>query len=62
MPDTFAIPVIFIVVATGVAAFVRRIRRDKCLRFGASCGTTPRKQNTPPGTGYRAFITQRLNH
>jgi hypothetical protein len=32
MPDTFAITVIFIVVATGIAAFVRRIRRDKCLK------------------------------
>lgn len=32
MPDTFAITVIFIVVATGVAALVRRIRRDKCLK------------------------------
>ncbi|MFC1766917.1 hypothetical protein ACFL6U_33185 [Planctomycetota bacterium] len=32
MNDTFGITVIFIVIATGVAAFVRRIRRDKCLK------------------------------
>lgn len=32
MPDTFAITVIFIAVAAGVAAFVRRRSRDKCLR------------------------------
>ena len=29
--DTFGITVIFIFIATGIAAFVRRIRRDKCL-------------------------------
>ncbi len=32
MPDTFAITVIFIVLATGVGAFVRKRSRDKCLR------------------------------
>ncbi len=32
MPDTFAITVIFIVLATVVAAFIRRIKRDKCLK------------------------------
>ena len=35
MPDTFAITIIFIVLATVVAAFVRRRSRDKCLKdFG----------------------------
>ncbi len=35
MPDTFAITIIFIVLATVVAAFVRRRTRDKCLKdFG----------------------------
>ena len=32
MPDTFAITVIFIVLVTLVAAFVRRIKTDKCLK------------------------------
>jgi hypothetical protein len=32
MPDTFAITIIFIVLATMVAAFVRRRKRDKCLK------------------------------
>ena len=32
MPDTFAITVIFIVLSTVVAAFVRRVKRDKCLK------------------------------
>lgn len=32
MPDTFAITVIFIVLATLVAAFIRRRKRDKCLK------------------------------
>ena len=32
MPDTFAITIIFIVLATVVAAFIRRIKRDKCLK------------------------------
>jgi len=32
MPDTFAITVIFVVLAAGVAAFARRSSRDKCLR------------------------------
>lgn len=32
MPDTFAITIIFIVIATAIAAFVRRVRRDKCLK------------------------------
>jgi len=32
MPDTFAITIIFIVLSTVVAAFVRRISRDKCLK------------------------------
>jgi len=32
MSDTFAITVIFVVVAAGVAAFARRSSRDKCLR------------------------------
>ena len=32
MPDTFAITVIFIVLATVIAAFVRRVKRDKCLK------------------------------
>lgn len=32
MPDTFAITVIFIVLATIVAAFVRRRKKDKCLK------------------------------
>ena len=32
MPDTFAITIIFIILATVVAAFVRRKSRDKCLR------------------------------
>ena len=32
MPDTFAITIIFIVLATIVAAFVRRRSRDKCLK------------------------------
>lgn len=35
MPDTFAITIIFIVLVTIVAAFVRRRSRDKCLKdFG----------------------------
>ncbi len=32
MPDTFAITVIFIVLSTVVAAFIRRKSRDKCLK------------------------------
>ena len=32
MPDTFAITIIFIVLATVVAAFIRRRSRDKCLK------------------------------
>jgi len=32
MLDGFTITVIFIVLATGVGAFVRRMKRDKCLR------------------------------
>ena len=32
MPDTFAITIIFIILATVVAAFVRRKSRDKCLK------------------------------
>jgi small nuclear ribonucleoprotein (snRNP)-like protein len=32
MPDTFAITIIFIVLATAVAAFVRGRSRDKCLK------------------------------
>ncbi|MBW8001153.1 MAG: hypothetical protein FVQ80_03920 [Planctomycetes bacterium] len=32
MPDTFAITVIFIVVSTLIAAFVKRTKRDKCLK------------------------------
>lgn len=32
MPDTFAITIIFIILATVVAAFVRRRSRDKCLK------------------------------
>jgi hypothetical protein len=31
MPDTFTITIIFIILSTVVAAFVRRISRDKCL-------------------------------
>ncbi len=32
MPDTFAITIIFIVLVTVVAAFIRRRSRDKCLK------------------------------
>lgn len=32
MPDTFAITVIFIILSTIVAAFIRRRSRDKCLK------------------------------
>lgn len=32
MPDTFAITIIFIVLATFVAAFIRGRKRDKCLK------------------------------
>ncbi len=32
MPDTFAITIIFIVVSTAVAAFIRGRSKDKCLR------------------------------
>ena len=32
MPDTFAITIIFIIIVTVVAAFVRGRRKDKCLR------------------------------
>ena len=32
MPDTFAITIIFIILATVVAAFIRRKSRDKCLK------------------------------
>ncbi len=32
MPDTFAITIIFIVLVTIIAAFIRRIKRDKCLK------------------------------
>jgi len=32
MPDTFAITIIFIVLATVIAAFIRRRRKDKCLK------------------------------
>lgn len=40
MPDTFAITIIFIVLATVVAAFVRRRSRDKCLKdFGQNAVT-----------------------
>lgn len=40
MPDTFAITIIFIVLATAVAAFVRGRSRDKCLRdFGQNMVT-----------------------
>jgi small nuclear ribonucleoprotein (snRNP)-like protein len=40
MPDTFAITIIFIVLATVVAAFVRRRSRDKCLKdFGQNIVT-----------------------
>ncbi len=40
MPDTFAITIIFIVLATVVAAFVRRRSRDKCLKdFGRNMVT-----------------------
>ena len=40
MPDTFAITVIFIVLATVVAAFIRRRSRDKCLKdFGRNMVT-----------------------
>ena len=36
MPDTFTITLIFIVLAAAVAAFVRRVTRDKCLKDFAS--------------------------
>lgn len=40
MPDTFAITIVFIVLATVVAAFVRRRSRDKCLKdFGQNIVT-----------------------
>ncbi len=32
MPDTFAITIIFIVIATIVAAFIRGRNKDRCLR------------------------------
>jgi len=32
MPDTFAITILFIVLSTGIAAFIRRKSRDKCLK------------------------------
>ncbi|MCH7658266.1 MAG: hypothetical protein IIB05_08115 [Bacteroidetes bacterium] len=32
MPDTFAVIIIFIILSTVVAAFVRRRSRDKCLK------------------------------
>lgn len=32
MPDTFAITIVFIVLVTLVAAFIRRVKRDKCLK------------------------------
>jgi len=40
MPDTFAITVIFIVLAAAVAAFIRRRTRDKCLKDFADCMVT----------------------
>lgn len=40
MPDTFAITIIFIVLATVVAAFIRRKSRDKCLKDFADCMVT----------------------
>ncbi|MHC4791211.1 MAG: hypothetical protein ACYS8Y_07210, partial [Planctomycetota bacterium] len=43
MPDTFAITIIFIVLATVVAAFIRRRRRDKCLKDFADCMVTLEK-------------------
>ena len=36
MPDTFTITLIFIILAAAVAAFVRRVTRDKCLKDFAS--------------------------
>ena len=40
MPDTFAITIIFIVLSTVVAAFIRRRSRDKCLKdFGQNMVT-----------------------
>ena len=32
MPDTFAITIVFIILSTVVAAFIRRKSRDKCLK------------------------------
>lgn len=32
MPDTFAITIVFIVLVTLVAAFIRRVSRDKCMK------------------------------
>ena len=32
MPDTFAITVVFIALATFIAAFIRRRKKDKCLK------------------------------
>ena len=43
MPDTFAITVIFIVLATLVAAFIRRRSRDKCLKDFSQTMTTLEK-------------------
>ncbi|MHC4477953.1 MAG: hypothetical protein ACYTEL_20140, partial [Planctomycetota bacterium] len=37
---TFAITIVFIVVSTLVAAFVRRRKKDKCLRDFADCMVT----------------------
>ena len=40
MPDTFAITVIFIVLAAAVGAFIRKRTRDKCLKDFADCMVT----------------------
>lgn len=40
MPDTFAITVVFIVLAAAVGAFIRRRTRDKCLKDFADCMIT----------------------
>ena len=68
MPDTFAVTVIFIVLAGFVAAFVRKRSRDKCLKdFSANMVTLEEAggeeiggQLVLPGHSYLCFVRIRV--
>ena len=51
MPDTFAITIIFIVLSTVVAAFIRRKSRDKCLKDFSGNAVTLEKTDTKEVSG-----------